>query len=194
MHALEAAERRASDGPLAGTLANGQPESWALSRPDPLQLAFEADLAAWLAWLKAILYVQADERAMRRMEFVCALGWTAVTLMALASLLLGVMALALSLALLALTLALAYAVTAPGPLREQDMWPEWSSLRPTQRACLVRIINLSRVAARPAGAQLLLSELEAALAEEPLKDWPPLRELRAVVQSGSALVQFELEP
>jgi hypothetical protein len=154
-----------------------------------------------LAWLHAARYVEGDEHAMRRLEFVCGLGWTAVTLIALASPLLGVMGLELSLALLAITLVLSYRVTSPGPDRPHaadeavDARPEWSSLRPTERACLMRIINLSRVAARPSGAQPQLSELEEALAEEPLANWPPLRELRAVVQGGCRrLLPFEPEP
>jgi hypothetical protein len=149
-----------------------------------------------LAWLGAGRYVQADEHAMRRLEFVCGLGWMAVTLIALASPLLGVMALGFSVALLAITLALAYVVTAPhSDRREDDTWTEWSSLRPSERACLLRIINLSRVAARPSGARLLLRELEEAFAEERLACWHPLRELHAALQSGSRrLVPFESEP
>jgi hypothetical protein len=111
VHALYA-ERGARDGPLANVTANGQPQSWALRGPDPLQLAFDAALAASLAWLKAIRHVQADDRTMRRLEFVTGLGRMAVTLIAIASLLLGVMALGSSLALLAITLILACAVTA----------------------------------------------------------------------------------
>ena len=57
-----------------------------------------------------------------------------------------------------------------------------------------RIINLSRVASRPAGANLLLSELDDALAAEPLASWLPLRTLRAIVQTGgSRIIPFGTE-
>jgi hypothetical protein len=153
-----------------------------------------------LAWVKATHRVQADEQVMRRLEVVCGMGWTATTLAALAAPVLGVIALGIGLSLLAITLVAAYLVAAHGerpPSASQalDAWPEWSSLLPSERASLVRIVNLSRVATRPAAAQLLLSELEGALAEESLANWIPLRELRAVVQSGSGnLVAFDSEP
>jgi hypothetical protein len=149
-----------------------------------------------LAWFRAGRNLRADEQAMRRLEFVCGLGWSAVTFIALASPLLGVMALGFSVALVATTLVLAYLVTAPhSDVREDDTWMESSSLRPSERACLVRIINLSRVAARPSGTRLLLRELEEAFAEEPLAYWRPLRELHAVVRSESGrLAPFESEP
>jgi hypothetical protein len=150
-----------------------------------------------LAWVNATRHVQADDQVMRRLEFVCAVGWTAVTLIALASPLMGFIALGFSLALLALTLVVAYLVTAHGdwpPATGQapDVWPEWSSLRPSERACLVRIINLSRVAAGPSGATLLLRELEEAMTEDSLANWLPLRELRALLQRGCGrLVAFD---
>jgi hypothetical protein len=137
---------------------------------------------------------------MRRLEYVCGLGWIAATLAALAAPVLGVTALGFGLSLLAITLVAAYLVAATserpqGASQALDAWPEWSSLLPSERASLVRIINLSRVATRPAAAQLLLSELEGALAEESLANWLPLRELRALVQSGSgSLVAFDSEP
>ena len=198
MHALEA-ERDARDESLVNVPASGQLELWAVRGPDPCQRAFESDLAAWSAWVKATRNAQADDQVMRRLEFVCGVGWAAVTLIALASPLLGVIALGLSLSLLAITLVAAYLVATHGEPPQSaaqalDAWPEWSTLLPSERACLVRIINLSRVAAQPSGAQLLSSELEEALAAEPLANWLPLRELRAVLQSGGGrFVAFESE-
>jgi hypothetical protein len=167
--------------------------------PDPLQQAFESELAAWLAWVNATRHVQADEQVMNRLEFVCGLGWSAATVAALASSVLGVIALGFGLSLLTITLVVAYWVAAHGERRQAagqalDALPELSSLRPSERACLVRIINLSRVAAGPSGAKLLLRELEEAMTEESLANWLPLRELRALVQRGCGkLVAFDWE-
>ena len=70
----------------------------------------------------------------------------------------------------------------------------WSSLGPEERARLVRIINLSRVAARPPGATLLVSELDEALAAEPLANWSPLGDLRNTLSAGwSGLIPFGSE-
>lgn len=159
---------------------------------DPLAMAFEADLAAWLTWLDTAREAQVDERGMRHLELVYGAGWTAVCAATLLIPLLGIAAGVLSVVLLAATLLLGCVVTAPGP-----DWPHptsgtadprrnWQSLRPADRARLVRIINLSSVAARPAGAQLLLSELDEALTSEWLAGWPPLGELRSIVCAGSS--------
>jgi hypothetical protein len=140
-----------------------------------------------LAWLEAANQVQSDEQAMLRLEFACGMGWATATLIALSSPLFAVMTHVLSLGVLAITLVLAYLVTAPEPEppRAVDAWSDW----PSERPCLVRIINLSRVAARPSAARLLLRELEKTVADEPLANWPRLRELHAVLdhaQSGCA--------
>ena len=199
MHTLEA-EPGARDEPLVNVPTSGQPELWAARGPDPLLTAFESELGAWLAWVNATRHVLADEQVMRRLEFVCGVGWTAATLAALAAPAVGVIALGIGLSLLAITLVVAYLVAAHGERPQAagqvlDVWPEWTSLLPSERARVVRIINLSRVAARPSGAQLLLCELEEALAEESLADWLPLLDLRAVVQSGrGSLVAFDSEP
>jgi len=56
-------------------------------------------------------------------------------------------------------------VTAPRPGQPDSStgavvsWPEWSSLSAAERAHLIRVMNLSRVAERPFAARLLLSEL-----------------------------------
>lgn len=50
----------------------------------------------------------------------------------------------------------------------------------------MRIVNLSRVAARPLGAKLMLSELAEAVAMEPFASWLPLGELRDVLKAGGS--------
>ncbi len=187
--------------PPGDSPAGGQPESWAVRSPDALQVAFESDLSVWLAWLEEMRDARADQGSMRRLELVCATGWTAVTLVTLLLPLVGVTALAFSLALFVMTLVLACVVTAPQPEAPHaaslaaDALPEWSSMGPSERARLVRIINLSRVAERPLGARLLLSELDEVLAAEPFASWSPLSELRDIVQAGYAqLVPFGSEP
>src|SRR5229473_7022842 len=46
---------------------------------DPLETAFESELAAWLAWLQAARGARVDHQMMRRLEVVYGVGWTAVT-------------------------------------------------------------------------------------------------------------------
>jgi hypothetical protein len=138
---------------------------------------------------------------MRRFELVCGSGWAAVTFATLAFPLVGVIALVFALALFVMTLVLACVVVLLEPdwrgadHRAADASPDWSSLGPAERARLVRIINLSRVATNRLGARLLLSELDNALEEQPLASWAPLSELRTVMQSTRAqLAPFESEP
>jgi hypothetical protein len=169
---------------------------WTRRRLDPVAAISESDLGVWLGWLEASRGAQADNRAMRRLEVVCGTGWTAVTLVTLAFPLAGVIALVFGVALFVLTLIVAYVVIAsvsscPGGSDDASASPEWWSLGPSERATLVRIINLSRVTARPLGARLLLSELDEALAAEPFASWSALRELHDMVQLGGAqLIPF----
>ena len=167
---------------------------------DPLQGAFESDLAAWLAWLAAVRGAQADERAMRRLEVVWSIGWAAVCAAGIAVPLLGVAAVVLCLAFLFGMLWLGYVVTDPRYERPSitdaaaDGRSEMSSLGNTEQAHLMRIINLSRVASSPLGASLLSSELDEAVVAEPLANWAPLRELRDILRTeGSRLVPFGSE-
>jgi hypothetical protein len=167
---------------------------------DPLAIAFEADLAAWLTWLESAWGARADEHAMHRLELVYGSGWIAITVAGLAIPLLGVTAAVLTVVFFAGMLVLGCVVAAPRPGRldatggSEVAWSEWSSLGPAERARLVRIINLSRVAARPPGATLLASELDEALAAEPLASWSPLRDLRNTLGAGwSGLIPFGSE-
>jgi hypothetical protein len=168
----------------------------AAPRFNPIEAVSEHDLGVWLGWLEATGGARAHNRAMRRLELVCGTGWTAVTLVTLAFPLAGVVALVFGVALFVLTLIVAYVVIASEPsssggIRRTYAAPEWLRLGQFERAQLVRIINLSRVAARPLGARLLLSELDEALAVEPFANWSALRELRDMVQPGGAqLIPF----
>jgi len=167
---------------------------------DPLATAFEADLAAWLTWLESAWGARADEHAMHRLELVYGSGWIAIIVAGVAIPLLGVTAAVLTVVLFAGMLVLGCVVTAPRPGRLDATggsvvaWPEWSSLGPAERARLVRIINLSRVASRPPGARLLVRELDEALAAEPLASWSPLRDLRNTLGAGwSEFIPFGSE-
>ncbi len=165
---------------------------------DPLEAAFESDLAAWLAWLKAARDARADQHAMRRLELVYGAGWTAVGAAIMATPLVGVAGGVLSVVFFGVMLALGLVVTEPdwphSTDRAADQSQDWSGFGPVERATLVRIINLSRVATRAQGVWLLLSEVDDALAAEPLASWPPLSELRELVRSGCArLVPFVSE-
>jgi hypothetical protein len=193
------AERARPERLPAGWVAGGQSESLAQGL-DPLQATFESDLAVWLVWLQATRAAQADKGGMRRLELVCGTGWTAATLVTLAFPLAGVTALVLSVALLVLTLIVAYVVVNSEPSRpcrggRAHASAESLSLGTSERTRLVRIINLSRVAARPLGARLLLNELDEALAYEPFASWSALSELREMVQAGCLqLIPFVSEP
>jgi hypothetical protein len=111
---------------------------------------------------------------------VYGVGWASVCAATLAILFAGTAAAVLGMVLLLGTLVLALVLTASGPrYLEQSSgpvgaWTAWSTWGPAERTRLLRIINLSRVTSRPAGANLLLSELDDALAAEPLASWPPL--------------------
>src|SRR6266851_1051741 len=167
---------------------------------DPLETAFESELAAWLAWLQAARDARVDHQMMQRLEVVYGVGWTAITVAGLGIAPLGVTAAVLAVVFLIGMLVLGYVVTAPRPGRPDSTigavapWPEWSSLSAAERAHLIRVMNLSRVAERPSAARLLLSELDKALAAEPLASWPPLRDLRNILGAGwSALIPFGSE-
>lgn len=184
----------------AGDLPAGrQPESCAVRRAEALERTVESDVEAWLAWLKEARATQADEQAMRRLVSVYVAGWTAVALASMAIPIVGVAAAVLSLVLFAGMLALGFVVTQPDRAYSDDRAAEevrndWPTLGLPERARLVRIINLSRVAARPLGARLLLSELDEALASEPFAGWLAVSELRDIVQAGCAhLVPFGFE-
>ena len=136
----------------------------------------------------------------QRLEVVYEVGWTAVTVAGLSIGPLGVAAAVLTVVFLIGMLVLGYVVTAPRPGRPDSSigavasWPEWSSLSAAERAHLIRVMNLSRVAERPAAARLLLTELDEALAAEPLASWPPLRDLRNILRAGwSGLTPFGSE-
>jgi hypothetical protein len=159
---------------------------------DALAVAFEAELAAWLTWVEAARDARTDEHAMRRLALVDGTGWLAIAMTVLAIPLLDARAAMLSFALLAGMLVLGCRATAPQSVSRDTTrasvirYPASSSLGAADRARLVRIINLSRIAGSPRGAQLLLSELDEALDAEPLASWPPLRELRDVLRAGQS--------
>jgi len=188
-------------GRAPGDLSVGEERDARSARAfDPLETAFDSELAAWLAWLEAARDARVDHQVMRRLEVVYGVGWTAVTVAGLGIAPLGVTAAVLTVVFLIGMLVLGYVVTAPRPGRPESSigavasWPEWSSLSAAERAHLIRVINLSRVAERPSAARLLLSELDEALAAEPLASWPPLRDLRNILGAGwLALIPFGCE-
>ena len=194
MHDLDTGWGLASRPGAGDPPVGGERDACSARTVDPLAIGFEADLAAWLTWLEAARGARADEHAMHRLELVYGSGWIAITVAGLAIPLLGVTAAVLTVVFIAGMLALGCVVTAPKPGRLDATGGSvvaWSSLGPAERVRLVRIINLSRVAARPPGAKLLLSELDEALASEPFASWSPVSELREIVQEGCAqLVPF----
>jgi hypothetical protein len=182
------------------SLVGDQPASCAVRACDGLEKALESDLEAWLAWVKAARDTSHDGRAMRRLELVYGVGWAVVCAATLAIPLVGVAAAVLGVVFLIGTLALAFAVTAREPDDKYQSsgpvgaWTAWSACGPAEHARLLRIINLSRVSSRPVGANLLLNELDDALAAEPLASWPPLRTLRDIAQAGGLrLIPFGTE-
>jgi hypothetical protein len=164
-------------------------ETASLAADDPPSACVDEDLLAWLAWLRTAQAARVDRDAMRRLELVCSVGWIAVLAAALAIPSIGAPAAALSLLLLCATLFLA-CVAAPTNERQGGAGNQRGSdcprLGAEERAQLVRIINLSRVAGRPSAGRLLLSELEEAPAIGSLAGWAPLCELRDIVRAGDA--------
>lgn len=135
---------------------------------------------------------------MRRLQIVYAVGWTTVTVAALAIAPLGVFAAGLCGVLIAATLLLGYLATAPRTTRpiawdNQVASPSAcpSGLGAVERAQLVRIINLCRIVAAPRGEALLLTELEEVLAGGSLAGWAPLLELQdMLLGESSRLIRF----
>jgi hypothetical protein len=189
VHALEA-DSGLADRPASDSLVGGQLEPCAARSTSPLDAACEPDLAAWLAWLTAARQTRADDKAIQRLWLVYAAGWITVTGAVLSVPLVGVAAAVLAVVLIVGTLALALVVTGPGwgefagGAPGDDSLPPWSSLASADRVHLVRIVNLSRIAERPLAAELLLQELDEALACESLASWRPLRDLHEMVQAG----------
>jgi hypothetical protein len=189
VHPLEA-DSGLADRPSSDLLVGGQLEPCAAGSPPPHDGPFEPDLSVWLACLTRTRQARADEKAIRRLLLVYAVGWAAVSGAVLSVPLVGVAAALLAMVLLVGTLVLPLMVTGPGwgeaalCAAGDESLPPWSSLASADRARLVRILNLSRIAERPLAAELLLQELDEALAAEPLVSWRPLRDLREMLLAG----------
>jgi hypothetical protein len=156
---------------------------------DPLEAAFEDDLDGWLTRLYA---VREERRLMGCLVRTCGAGWLAVMAATLATLLFGAIATLAAAVLLVATLVVAWraamnsspaqlkrarAAGAPGStgLIEHPMFG------PDERAQLVRLMNLSHAAWRPATRMLLRAELREARSRGPLANWRPLYDLEDVV-------------
>ncbi len=156
---------------------------------DPLEAAFEDDLASWLARLYA---VRDERRLMGRLERTYGVGWLAVTAATLAMLLFGAIAALAAAVLLVAALVVAWRAAMSRkparPARRLSAGAPGSSgpfehpmFGPDERAQLVRLMNLSRAAWRPATRMLLRAELREARSRGPLADWRPLYDLEDVV-------------
>jgi hypothetical protein len=157
-----------------------------------LDASFETDLTVWLERLYA---VRAERQGMRRLQRVYAVGWLAIVAMTVALLLLGPIAALGALLLLVVTLGMGWwlvsaarledprsrgRVPAHGQCRSYEL-PEFGS---DERARLVRLMNLSRTAWRPATRMLLRAELHEARTRGALADWGVLYDLEDVVLAG----------
>jgi len=119
-------------------------------------------------------------------------GWLAVTATTMAMLLFGAMAMIAAAVLLVATLVLAWQAamrSGPAPLKRKTLARapgpsgaiEHPLFGPDERAQLVRLMNLSRAAWRPATRMLLRAELREARSCGPLANWRPLYDLEDVV-------------
>jgi hypothetical protein len=195
MHGLLTATAPADASARRRPAAEHSGHAWQAARGlagDPLQAAFEKDLDVWLAW---VYTVRTEHDSMRRLVRTYCLGWLAVTGTTLAIPWLGAPAAVASVTLLFATLLLAFEHTIP-PTEQSYRSPGSGTallgahqgrpvLGPDERARLIRIMNLSRLAARPAVRPLLRDELREALSQEPLASWPALRCLEEVVNADA---------
>ncbi len=188
---LQTGARLASSSPLPGRAAGDAEFAQfpTLQRAlDPLEAAFEDDLAMWLARLYAR---REEQRLMGQLERVYGVGWLATAVSILAVPLFGVLAVFGALLLLVAMLVLAWKA-AIHSLEQSDRThpvgaPETTAQNghpmfgPDERARLVRLMNLSRAAWRPATRMLLRAELREARSCGRLANWRPLYDLEDVV-------------
>jgi hypothetical protein len=187
---LQAGARLASLSPLPGQAAGDAEFAQfpTLRRAlDPLEAAFEDDLATWLARLYAR---REEQRPIGKLERVYGVGWLATTVSILAVPLFGVLAV---FAVLLLVAMLVLAWKAPIRSLEQSERahpvgaPETTAQNghpmfgPNERARLVRLMNLSQAAWRPATRMLLRAELREARSCGRLANWRQLYDLEDVV-------------
>jgi hypothetical protein len=184
---LQAGARPATFSPLPGHAA-GDAAFAQLPTPrralDPLEAAFEDDLAVWLARLHAR---REEQRLMGQLQRVYGVWWFATAVSILAMPHFGVLAVFAAVLLLVAMLVLAskaairsleqsnraHAVGA----RETTALNGHPMFGPDERARLVRLMNLSQAAWRPATRMLLRAELREARACGRLANWSPLRDL-----------------
>ena len=192
---LQAGARLASLSPLPGQAAGDAEFAQfpTFQRAlDPLEAAFEDDLAMWLARLYAR---REEKRLMGQLERLYGVGWLATTVSILAVPLFGVLAVFASVLLLVAMLVLAWKaairsveqsdrahpVGAPETIAQNDH----PMFGPDERARLVRLMNLSQAAWRPATRMLLRAELREARSCGRLANWRPLYDLEDVVLSDA---------
>ena len=118
-------------------------------------------------------------------------GWLALTAATLAMLLFGVAIVAAAVLLVATLVLVRQAAMRSGPARLKPTTlagapgptgpVEHPLFGPDERARLVRLMNLSRAAWRPATRMLLRAELREARSRGPLANWTPLYDLEEVV-------------
>ncbi len=188
---LQAGPRLASLSPLLGQAAGDAEFAQfpTLRRAlDPLEAAFEDDLAMWLARLYAR---REEQRLMGQLPRVYGVWWLATAVSILAMPLVGVLALFAAVLLLVAMLMFAWKA-ANRSLEQSDRAhpvgaPETTvqnghpMFGPDERARLVRLMNLSHAAWRPATRMLLRAELREARSCGRLANWRPLYDLEDVV-------------
>jgi len=151
---------------------------------DPLDAAFEDELAMWLARLYAR---REEQRLMGQLERLYGVGWLAATVSILAVPLCGVLAVFAAVLLPVGMLVLAWKA-AIRSLEQSDRAhplgaPEANAQNgqpmfgPDERARLVRLMNLSQAAWRPATRMLLREELREARSCGRLANRRPLYDL-----------------
>jgi hypothetical protein len=195
MHGLLTATARADTSAQRRPAAEDSGHAWQAApglTGDPLQTAFEQEFDVWTLW---VYTVREEHDCMRRVVRTYRLGWLAVTGTTLAIPWLGAPAAVASVALLFTTLLLAFEHALPRAEQSDRAHGSGTAavgaeqgrpvFGPDERARLIRIMNLSRSATRPAVRELLRDELRLALSEEPLASWPVLRRLEEAVNANA---------
>jgi len=176
---------------LQQAAGDASPACLAAARPvqDAPDAVFEEEL---VHWLERLYDVRAERVLMSRLERLYGVGWLVVAAATLAAPMLGLFAAFTAVVALIATLGVGWTAATRHYLGRTNGRPRPGSHAPTtsadlpafgpdERARLVRLMNLSRAAWRPATRMLLRAELRDARCCGALTNWGPLYQVEDVL-------------